>query len=127
MTYPELIAKHGEGWQDHLSRLERYHTHGLHDGLSYKIVSALNAANYGIPQRRERIFFVGFRADTGIEWAFPEPTNSREALIWDQSHGHYWERHRVPRKQRTISAMTETQQSHSRKHPCGRGARFETF
>ena len=112
MTYPELIVKPGQRWQDHLALLERHHTHGSHDGLSYKIVArVLNAANYGIPQRRERIFFVGFRADTGVEWAFPDMTHSREALIWDQTRGGYWERHRIPRKQRVIPAMTETQQS----------------
>jgi DNA (cytosine-5)-methyltransferase 1 len=112
MTYPELVVKRDQRWQDHLALLERHHTHGSHDGLSYKIVArVLNAANYGIPQRRERIFFVGFRADTGVEWAFPDMTHSREALIWDQTRGGYWERHRVPRKQRVIPAMTETQQS----------------
>ena len=112
MTYPELIVKPGQSWQDHLALLERHHTHGSHDGLCYKIVArVLNAANYGIPQRRERIFFVGFRADTGVEWAFPDMTHSREALIWDQTRGGYWERHRVPRKQRVIPAMTESQQS----------------
>ena len=112
MTYPELIAKRDESWQDHLARLERHHTHGSPDCLSYKIVArVLNAANYGIPQRRERIFFVGFRSDLDIEWAFPEGTHSREALIWDQTRGNYWERHRVPRRQRVVPTMTDAQQN----------------
>lgn len=104
MTYPELIAKRGEAWQDHLARLERYHTHGRRDGLYYRVVTrVLNAANYGVPQRRERVFFVGFRADLGIEWSFPDPTHSQDALIWEQTRGQeYWERHAVPRRQRSM-------------------------
>ncbi|MFO7640985.1 MAG: DNA cytosine methyltransferase, partial [Candidatus Competibacteraceae bacterium] len=32
-----------------------------------------------------------------IEWAFPEPTHSQEALIWEQTRsGDYWERHGMP-------------------------------
>ena len=39
--------------------------------FSYKI---LNAADYGIPQKRERIYMVCFRKDIGIqEFIFPEP------------------------------------------------------
>ncbi len=111
MTYPELVAKRGEHWQDHLTRLERHHTHAAYQGLSYKIVTrVLNAANYGIPQRRERIFFVGFRSDLDIEWAFPEATHSRDALLWDQTHGDYWDRHKVPRAQRVISGTSVSKQ-----------------
>jgi DNA (cytosine-5)-methyltransferase 1 len=63
----------------------------------------LNAANYGVPQRRERVVFVGFRSDLGIEWNFPEETHSLDALLWDQCRGkHYWERHRVARLDRNI-------------------------
>lgn len=40
--------------------------------LSYKLV---NAANYGVPQKRERMIMVGFRKDLGIKFEFPsEPT-----------------------------------------------------
>ncbi|MBD2188125.1 DNA cytosine methyltransferase [Pseudanabaena mucicola] len=36
--------------------------------IFYKI---LNAANYGIPQKRERVFIVGFRKDLKVEFVFP--------------------------------------------------------
>lgn len=38
----------------------------------------LNAANYGVPQKRERFFLLGVRSDVspGREVAFPEPTHS---------------------------------------------------
>lgn len=34
--------------------------------------SLLNAANYGVPQKRERVIIVGFRNDLGIEFEFPD-------------------------------------------------------
>jgi DNA (cytosine-5)-methyltransferase 1 len=62
----------------------------------------VNAANYGIPQKRERVFFVGIREDIGASWSFPAPTHSRASLEWDQVHGTYWDRHRIARKDRVI-------------------------
>ena len=41
--------------------------------LSYKL---LNAANYGVPQKRERVILVGFRKDLGIEFEFPQETTA---------------------------------------------------
>jgi len=107
MTYPELESRLDEDWPEHLSRLERHHTYGLCRGLHYHVVTrVLNAADYGVPQRRERVFFVGFRADLGIKWSFPDPTHSRDALIWEQTNGAYWDRHRVPAGQCIMSART---------------------
>lgn len=42
--------------------------------LGYKVSSKiLNASDYGVPQNRRRIFFVGLKS--GQEFAFPEPTH----------------------------------------------------
>jgi DNA (cytosine-5)-methyltransferase 1 len=105
LEHPEIIPRKGnKGWLDHLSRLQRHHTSGSRQGLNYRVVTqVLNAADYGVPQRRERVFFVGFREDLGVHWHFPEPTHSQAALLWDQTHGDYWDRHMVPRKQRPES------------------------
>ena len=35
----------------------------------------LNASNYGIPQKRERVFIVGFRKDLSVRFGFPKPLN----------------------------------------------------
>ncbi|AXE65631.1 DNA (cytosine-5-)-methyltransferase [Hyphomonas sp. CACIAM 19H1] len=40
---------------------------------------ALNCADYGVPQRRERVFIVGAR--DGTEFNFPEPTHSDPELL----------------------------------------------
>lgn len=34
--------------------------------------SILNSANYGVPQKRERVIIVGFRKDLGVKFKFPE-------------------------------------------------------
>ncbi|MFN7659292.1 MAG: DNA cytosine methyltransferase, partial [Dolichospermum sp.] len=67
------------------------------DELSYHVkCQLLNAANYGVPQKRERVFIVGFRSDLQANWSFPPPTQTEGALIWDQwVTGEYWERHGI--------------------------------
>ncbi|TAT59403.1 DNA (cytosine-5-)-methyltransferase, partial [Enterobacter cloacae] len=87
----------GEDWSEHLKRLQEERTSGKHKGkgLTYNVLATLvNAADYGIPQKRERVFIVGFRDDLGIEWSFPKPTHSYDALLYDQwVTGDYWKRH----------------------------------
>ncbi|HEV2817811.1 MAG TPA: DNA cytosine methyltransferase [Allosphingosinicella sp.] len=104
LHYPEVERGMEESWTDHLARLEQHHTSDSESGLHYKVVvQVLNAANYGVPQRRERVVFVGFRADTGIRWSFPEKTHSLEALLWEQVRsGEYWDRHRVAKLHRDM-------------------------
>jgi DNA (cytosine-5)-methyltransferase 1 len=85
LEHPNLPLRSGEEWVDHLARLERFHTAGVRGDLHYRVVARLlNAANFGVPQKRERVFFVGFRDDMGIQWNFPSATHSRESLLWDQ-------------------------------------------
>ncbi|MBZ0189859.1 MAG: DNA cytosine methyltransferase [Candidatus Obscuribacterales bacterium] len=102
LSYPELVQKNNEEWFDHLSRLEKHHTRGKDRGLSYRVVFRLiNAADYGVPQRRERVIIVGFRNDLGIEWSFPNQTHSQDGLIFSQwVSGEYWDIHRISKKHR---------------------------
>jgi DNA (cytosine-5)-methyltransferase 1 len=97
LTFPTVLLRENEDWISHLSRLERIHTSGRATDLHYKVAfRLLNAADYGVPQRRERVFIVGIRSDLEQAWSFPAPTHSREALIISQSMtGEYWERHHV--------------------------------
>jgi DNA (cytosine-5)-methyltransferase 1 len=101
LRHPEMEAEPSETWHNHLDRLEDYETKGKYRGLQYNVVMrVLNAANYGVPQKRERVFIVGFRADTGVEWHFPERTHSKDALLWSQQSGEYWDKHEVAKKNR---------------------------
>ena len=105
LEHPELCALRGEDWAEHLGRLEKHHTKGRRDGLHYQVVArVINAANYGVPQRRERVIFVGFRDDLQIEWCYPEETHSIDALIWEQvKTDSYWEVREVPKAERNVS------------------------
>ncbi len=102
MEHPIVSKKPSETWTEHHSRLERHHTSGKREDLHYRVVtSVLNAANFGSPQKRERVLFVGFRDDLGVAWNFPKETHSFDSLIWEQVRdAAYWERNRVPRSER---------------------------
>ncbi len=102
LRFPEVEARDNEEWSDHLSRLERIYTSGKHSGLRYNVVyECRNAADFGVPQRRERVFIVGIRAELGVEFSFPRGTHSQDGLLYDQwVTGDYWERHKIPRSKR---------------------------
>lgn len=104
LAHPEVTARPEESWIDHLGRLERHETSGSTSGLRYNVVlRLLNAANHGVPQRRERIFLVGFRSDLGVEWRFPDETHSAAALAWSLTHEDaYFDRHRIGRAERLL-------------------------
>ena len=97
LTYPEIVKKPDEPWFTHLGRLEQHHTSGSHQGLHYNVIwQVLNAADFGVPQRRERVVFVGFRSDLGVAWSFPAGQHSLDALLWDQCRSkRYWDRHGI--------------------------------
>lgn len=124
LTYPEITCGAEESWEDHLSRLERHHTGRRKgdSGLVYRVVPRLlNAANYGVPQRRERVVFVGFRADLGIEWNFPDETHSLEALMWNQVRdGEYWDRHEVAKACRVVNPRLEARANSLKQPPKAR-------
>jgi DNA (cytosine-5)-methyltransferase 1 len=103
--FPELQRKPDESWFEHFHRLQLEHSSGkLHKAgnLTYNVHHELaNAADFGIPQRRERVFIVGFRSDLTVEWDFPTATHSFDALLYDQwVTGQYWERHRIAKSDR---------------------------
>ncbi len=102
LSFPGIIRSPNENWLDHLSRLERLKTQGAKPDLRYRVIwRLLNAADYGVPQKRERIFFVGFRSDIESPWSFPSPTHSRALLSISQwSSGDYWERHFISKRHR---------------------------
>jgi DNA (cytosine-5)-methyltransferase 1 len=104
LTYPDIVSVKDEDWTGHLSRLERHHTKGQYRGLHYRVAFRLvNAADFGVPQRRERVVIVGFRSDIGEDWSFPAATHSENALLFSQwVTKDYWESHRITRKSRPL-------------------------
>lgn len=100
LEFPSICPAKGEEWLKHRARLVKYKKQGGRP--EYRIEKHLvNAANYGVPQKRMRIFIVGFRNDFGASWTFPPATHSHDALLLTQwGTGEYWEKHRVSKRAR---------------------------
>lgn len=105
LSYPEIIRKKDQSWEDHLIVLEKIHTSKKKsNSLSYNVLfRVLNAADYGIAQTRERLFIVGIRNDINANWAFPDPTHSYQKLFIEQNiTNEYWKRTDRKKRQNTI-------------------------
>jgi len=102
LEFPTFPISRNIEWTSNLRRLERHKTQSGDKGLRYRVFQHLaDAADYCVPQRRHRVFFVGIRTDLNAGWSFPMPTHSEESLIRDKwVTGDYWERHQVSRGQR---------------------------
>lgn len=100
LEFPALTPHLGEEWPSHLGRLAQHKNAGA--ASEYRVEWRLvNAANYGVPQKRMRIFILGFRADVAAPYAFPDVTHSHDALLLSQwGNGEYWERHQVAKGHR---------------------------
>ncbi len=102
LQYPEVTRRNTETWADHLARLEEHHTAGRERDLHYRVVfQKVNAADFGVPQHRERVVIVGFRSDIQEPWSFPQATHTADALQaakWLTNT--YWDEHHVPRARR---------------------------
>lgn len=84
LEFPSLTAKPKEQWGDHLTRLRKWKNKPgavSEYRVTFKLVTA---ANYGVPQKRMRVFFVGFRADDDKLWTPPAETHSADALLLSQ-------------------------------------------
>jgi DNA (cytosine-5)-methyltransferase 1 len=101
LQYPELSPLKGEDWLQHRVRLEQHHSANKGAATYNVLFDVLNAADYGVPQKRERVFFVGFRSDIGACWSFPTKTHSEDALLISKwIDGTYWDEHEISRKRR---------------------------
>jgi DNA (cytosine-5)-methyltransferase 1 len=91
-----------EDWQDHDQRLRRALFSPGDPTERYDVKYLLvNAADYGVPQIRWRVFVVAFRSDLGLaDWTFPRPTHSAAALARSQRDGSYWKEHGIKPSQK---------------------------
>lgn len=95
LQHPELIIRENETWPEHLDRLRREESSCGSD-LQYRVhTEVVNAADYGVPQLRHRVFFVGFRQDIASQWRFPAATHCRGQLLAAKASGEYWSRHGI--------------------------------
>lgn len=90
LRHPSIAPRHDELWQDHNTRLIN---HEAKNDPEYNVTwAAVDAADYGVPQNRMRVFIVGTRPELP-QYTFPKPTHSKDALLRDQATGAYWESH----------------------------------
>ena len=97
LAWPEIV---GNGDADPAAELAMFRQHAKArgaDAAAYRVsVHAADAADFGVPQRRHRVFFVGFRQDGETGWSFPAPTHSAAALKHAQFGDlSYWSDHRL--------------------------------
>jgi len=82
LSHPWHKASDGQQWYDHFKELCLIPSHETGQEADYKVYfQVMNAADYGVPQIRKRVFIVGFRKDLTIRWDFPPATHSKEALL----------------------------------------------
>lgn len=100
LSNPHQPPREDEDWVRHLARLRTIQTYSSLPADEYDVHWRLiNSADYGVPQRRERIIMVAFRRDLDIRWQFPAPTHSEDRLLYDQFvTGEYWSHHGVAPK-----------------------------
>lgn len=96
LKFPGITYK-GDNWREHLAILEEEEKNHTYSGLKYNVSFQLvNAADYGVPQKRERVIIIGIREDLHADWSFPAPTHSEDALLWEKHvTGTYWENHNM--------------------------------
>ncbi len=97
LSHPDVARRTHEPWRTHLARLRKHASR--HEVGEYHVrARAINAADYGAPQKRHRAIFIGVSSRYGDDWEFPPPTHSREALAWSKHvELDYWDRHGVRR------------------------------
>lgn len=115
LTLPFEQPVADEHWTDHDRRLQKVLEGPPADPTErYRVVLRLvNAADYGVPQIRWRVFIVAFREDLNLApWRPPRATHSETALRNSQSTGDYWSRHGIrPRAELTAAPTLDIDQS----------------
>lgn len=90
---PYLTARSGEPWTEHRNRLAR--ADRMSDSTRHYVVDwrIINAADYGVPQRRARVVIQAIREDVADEVVWPIETHSEALLAQAKSDGTYWAEH----------------------------------
>jgi DNA (cytosine-5)-methyltransferase 1 len=108
---------HDSTWRDHDEVLkERLAEEPPDPKRRYDVVTTtVNAADYGVPQIRNRIIIVAFRSDLGVDIdrfkRSVRPRYSEAALVRSMLDGTYWRRHpQVPEhvRERVMSRLPTT-------------------
>ncbi len=107
LSYPDFPSITSADWKVHLEELrsiEKFSYTGKKYDVTFKLI---NAADYGVPQTRERVVIVGTRSDLSMSWSFPAATHSEDRLLWDMYvTREYWDRHKIAKASLPISDIS---------------------
>lgn len=82
LSHPWCSVRNGQEWKGHLEELQSINANNAVGDNDYKVsFHVINAADYGVPQIRKRVFIIGFREDLKVSWCFPRATHSKEAPL----------------------------------------------
>lgn len=114
LRHPSIIPTCAS-WTQHRDILLAENKHRKEEyAVTLKLV---NAADYGVPQKRERIIFVGIRSDIETDWEFPQPTHSEASLLWQKYvTDEYWERHGISPSDLEFGKFGDIRKSVEKKH-----------
>lgn len=95
LSYPTVVNTQTD-WRLHVSDINKS-AKSLALNETYNVsINLVNAADYGVPQKRERVIIIGIRKDLEKKWALPNPTHSCDALLWEKYvTEEYWQRHNI--------------------------------
>lgn len=95
LKYPTILND-SDNIALHINNIERRKGHiPLNEQYDVQI-NLVNAADYGVPQKRERVIIVGIRKDLAVKWELPSKTHSSESLAWEKFVTmSYWDNHNV--------------------------------
>lgn len=107
LKYPTIANTFGD-WRTHSQQIDKLSKH-LPLNETYEVsVNLVNAADYGVPQKRERVVIIGIRRDLDKTWELPSPTHSSDALLWDKYVTEdYWSKHNISPSNEVYATFSE--------------------
>ena len=81
LTFPDEVRQEGEEWEVHAKRLAKIDFNTYTKTKYVVFHRLLNAVDYGVPQKRERVIIVGLRSDLKTQFVFPEKSKAPPKTI----------------------------------------------
>ena len=104
LEFPFLVRRAEEPWQEHDKRIRRHQCSAGYEPAYRVSWRLLDAADFGVPQIRHRVFIVAARPHLP-PFSFPAPTHSREALLRSLASKGYWERHGIKKRGSAVASV----------------------
>jgi DNA (cytosine-5)-methyltransferase 1 len=106
LEFPFLVRRTEEPWQGHDKRIRRHQCSAGYEPAYRVSWRRLDAADFGVPQIRQRVFIVATRPQLP-PYSFPAPTHSQEALLRSLASKGYWESHGIKRASAVANVLSE--------------------